>query len=126
MTGKSWTTKWNDVIGYLSTIAGFASAIEYTDAGALKIESANSDIGSPIQSTQDGSSKSIPVPATAVMFAVHAEGGDVRLEIDGAASATSTIRVPEDTWLVYPIVGGTQTLFSYGNIGVVANVRFLG
>lgn len=107
---------------------GYAKALECTDEGLLKIDSDLSSIdkGSPVRSVQDGTSKSIAVPAAATMFACHAEGGDIRLEIDGAASATSTIRVPEDTWLVYPIVGGTQTLFSYGDIGVVANVRFLG
>jgi hypothetical protein len=84
------------------------------------------DIGSPVRVTNDTTSKSIPVPAAAKAFACQAEGGDIRLEIDGAASATSTLRVPEDAWLIYPIQGGSQTLFSYGAVGTYSNMRFLG
>lgn len=101
----------------------------YTDISGPRFISVNSvliDIGSPIQIINNLTSQAITIPINAKAFACHAEGGGVRLEIDSAASATSTIRVPEDTWLVYPIVGGTQTLFSYGDIGVIANVRFLG
>ena len=83
------------------------------------------DIGSSVRITNDATSKSVSVPATAKAFACQAEGGDVRLEIDGAASASSTIRVPEDSWLVYPVTGGSQTLYSYGLAGTYSNVRFL-
>ncbi len=84
------------------------------------------DIGSPVRITNDTTSKSVAVPATAKAFACQAELGEVRLAISGTASATSTLRVPEDSWLMYPIVGGTQTLFSYGAVGTFSNVRFLG
>lgn len=84
------------------------------------------DIGNSIQITNNLTSQSIAVPTNAKAFSCHAEGGDVRLEIDAAAGPNSTMRIPEDTWLSYPIVGGTQTLFSYGNVGVISNVRFLG
>lgn len=87
---------------------------------------ATTDIGSPVRITNDATSQEVTVPATARAMAIQAEGGEVRLEIDGAASATSTLRVPEESWFMYPIAGGTQTLFCYGAVGTYANVRFLG
>jgi hypothetical protein len=92
----------------------------------LEAEASLRDIGSPVRIANDTTSKTVTVPATAKAFAVQAEGGEVRMEIGGAASATSTLRVPEDSWLMYPITGGSQTLYSYGAVGTYSNVRFLG
>jgi hypothetical protein len=97
-----------------------------TTLAALLAEILLRDVGSPVRLTGNGASQSIAVPVAAKAFACQAEGGDVRLEIGGAASATSTIRVPEDSWLTYPITGGAQTLSSYGAVGTFSNVRFLG
>jgi hypothetical protein len=80
------------------------------------------DIGGPIRITNNAASQSVAVPGAAKAFACQAELGEVRLEIGGAA----TLRVPEDAWLIYPIVGGTQSLYSYGIVGTFSNVRFLG
>lgn len=93
---------------------------------ALFDEVALFDIGGPQRVVNDGTSKTVTVPAAAKMVVVDAEGADVRLEIDGAASATSTIRIPEDTIRGHPIAGGDQTLASWGAVGSIANVRFLG
>jgi hypothetical protein len=84
------------------------------------------DIGSPRRITNDASSKSVAIPATAKAFVCFAEAGPVRLEIDGAATSTSTIYVQQDTSIMYPIRGGVQTLFCYGAVGTFGNFRFLG
>ena len=113
-------------VAYGKTAAGGLVA-QKMDAGGNAITTDGlSDIGSPVRVTNNGSSQAVSVPATARAFACQAEGGPVRLEIGGAASATSTLRVPEDLWLIYPIVGGTQTLFSYGAAATYSNIRFLG
>lgn len=93
---------------------------------ALFDEVALFDVGEPQRIVNDGTSKAVTVPAAAKMAVVDAEGGDVRLEIDGDATATSTIRIPEDTIRGHPISGGDQTLASWGAVGSIANVRFLG
>jgi hypothetical protein len=83
------------------------------------------DIGSPLRITNDASSKSVAVPTYAEAFICFAEGGDCRLEIGGAASATSTIFVAENSMIVYPIKGSTQTLYCYGIVSTYGNFRFL-
>jgi hypothetical protein len=84
------------------------------------------DIGSPVRITNDASSKAVAIPATAKAFVCFAESGPVRLEINGAATSTSTIYVQQDTSIMYPIRGGIQTLFCYGAVGSFGNFRFLG
>lgn len=124
-TGLATSTKQDTLKTAVDTVA---TKQDTGNASLSTIESELSlrDIGSSIRLVNNGASQSIVVPATAKAFSCNAEGGDVRLEIDGVADATSTIRIPEDTWLSYPIDGGTQTLFSYGNVAVISNVRFLG
>lgn len=84
------------------------------------------DVGSPVRITNNASSQAVTIPATARSFVCIAEGGAVRIEIDGAASSTSTIYVPQDTMMIYPIRGSKQTLYCYGSGGSYGNFRFLG
>jgi len=108
-----------------NTVLERLKALE-TVLNTLEGEASLRDVGSPVRITNNATSQSVSVPATAKAFWCQAEGDEVRLEIDGAASSTSTIRVPEDTIIVYPITGGTQTLYSYGAASSYSNVRFLG
>ncbi len=84
------------------------------------------DIGSPVRITNDGTNKSVAVPAAAKAFVCISEGGETRIEIDGVASATSTLLVPQGGAMVYPIVGGVQTLACFGSASIHSNFRFLG
>ncbi|MFA7164598.1 MAG: hypothetical protein WC124_01960 [Desulfoplanes sp.] len=104
-----------------------ASEAVESSVGALTQETALVDMGSTVavRITNDTSSKSVTVPATAIAFVCIAEGNNVRLEIGAAASATSALLVPENGMITYPIVGGTQTLYCYGAVGSYGNFRFM-
>jgi len=93
--------------------------------GRYKTSNLQYDVGSPVRITNNATSQSVTVPATARSFMCIAEGGPVRLEIGGAASATSTLYVPEDTAFIYPIIAASQTLFCYGAAATYGNFRFL-
>lgn len=84
------------------------------------------DIGNPVRIIGNAASQQVAVPATARAFVCFAEGGSVRCEIDGAATATSTIYAAEESSVTYPITGGSQTLACYAAVGAFGNFRFLG
>jgi hypothetical protein len=83
------------------------------------------DIGSPLRKTNNATSLTVALPAKVRAFVCFAENGPVRLEIDSAATATSTIYIQQDTSIMYPIKS-TQALYCYGAAGSFANFRFLG
>jgi hypothetical protein len=119
----------NDVVTNLlpTLVNSIKSASEsiQSSIGTLTQETSLYDGGSGGRKTNNGTSQEITVPAWALAVVIMAEGGDVRLEIDGVASATSSIFLPEAGALVYPIQGGIQTLFTYGVTGSYTNYRFL-
>jgi len=119
----------NDVVTNLlpTLVNSIKSASEsiQSSIGTLTQETSLYDGGSGVRITNNGTSQEITVPAWALAVVIMAEAGDIRLEIDGAASATSSLFVPEAGALVYPIVGGEQTLFTYGISGSYTNCRFL-
>jgi hypothetical protein len=96
-----------------------------TISGDVNTIDALTDIGSPISITQNSASQQVTIPATAKAFRVSTEGGKAHLEIGGAASAITTLYIPDECIDYYPIVGGTQTLYCYGTAGK-AHFRFLG
>ena len=93
---------------------------------AIKAAVFQFDIGSPVRITNNATGQAVTVPTGARSFVCIAEGGFVRLEIDGAATDSSTLYVPEDSMQIYPIRGGSQTLYCYGAAGTYGNFRFLG
>lgn len=114
----------NQIPALINSIKAASESIE-SSIETLTQETSLYDSGSGGRKTNNSTSQEITVPTWALAVVIMAEGGDVRLEIDGAASATSSIFVPEAGTLVYPIQGGTQTLFTYGVAGSYTNYRFL-
>jgi hypothetical protein len=92
-----------------------------------ELELALRDLGQGQRIANDGNTgKSVQVPSNAEFFCAFSEVGASRLEIDGIASADSTLVVFKDQYVMFYPIGPGQGLSCYGPASSFCNIRFLG